>query len=69
MSPITFEDQPETVGQSAPGCHYRQRFNLLDLLGFSDCVPRTDCRVEKAVPPEEENYRRLLIDLDLLGKR
>jgi hypothetical protein len=69
MSPISIEDQPDSVGQSAPGCQYRQRFNLLDLLGFGDCMPRTACRVEKAVPPEEENYRGLLIDLELLGKR
>jgi hypothetical protein len=32
MSPITFEDQFETLNPSAPGCQYRQRFNLLDLL-------------------------------------
>jgi hypothetical protein len=69
MSPITFEDQSETLGPSAPGCQYRQRFNLLDLLGLSDCRPQTDCRVERAIPPEEENYRRLFIDLERLGKR
>lgn len=69
MSPIIIEDQPETVGSSAPGCQDRQRFNLLDLLGLSDYMPRTSARVEKGVPPEEENYRSLLIDLELLGKR
>jgi hypothetical protein len=68
MSPIIFEDQSEILGPSAPGSQYRQRFNLLDLLGLSDCKLQTDGRVEKAIPPEEENYRHLFIDLERLGK-
>jgi hypothetical protein len=69
MSPISIEDQPETVDHSTPGCQYRQQANVLDLLGLSDCMPRTACRAEKFVLPEEENYGRPLINLGLLGKR
>ena len=28
MSPITFEDQSETLNPSAPGCQYRQRLTF-----------------------------------------
>ena len=68
MNPTTFEDQFETVGPSTMGCQFRQRFNILDLLGLDNCGLQTDCRIEKAIPPEEENYRRLFIDLKRLRK-
>lgn len=69
MGAISIEDQRETVGLSTPVCQFRQQSNVLDLLGLSDSLPRTACRAEKFVLPEEENYGRPSINLVLLGKR
>jgi hypothetical protein len=69
MSPISIEDQPCKVGHSTPSCRYRLQGNVLDLLGLSDCLPRTAYRAEKFVLPEEENYGRPLINLGLLHDR
>ena len=69
MSPRSIENQPETVGHSTCGRQYRQPSNILDLLGLSDCMPRTACRAEKSFLLEEENYGRPLINLALLDSR
>jgi hypothetical protein len=69
MSPKSIEDQSETVGDSCCGYQYRQPSNILDLLGLSDCMPRTACRAEKSFLLEEENYGRPLINLALLDSR
>jgi hypothetical protein len=69
MSPISIEDQPGKVRDSAPNCRYRQQGNVLDLLGLSDFLTRTAYREEKFVLPEEENYGPPLVNLGLLRGR
>jgi len=69
MSVTAIEQQPETIALTAMRFDYPQRFNLLDLLGLTDCLPAATPRPGTFGPPESDNSSQPVVDCELIFKQ